>query len=177
VLRVTGAVPLELSVTTWLAVVFRLTFPNATLVVLRLSVGVAALSCRGYVVETPPAVAVRVAVCAVVTAAAVAVKAALEAPAATVTEAGTVTALLLLDRLTAVALAAAPVNVTVQLAVTAPVSDPPPQESALSVADACPVPLSVMVGALDALLLIVTDPLTAPVVVGSKPTVSVAVWP
>jgi hypothetical protein len=113
----------------------------------------------------------------VLTAAAVAVKVALEDPAAMVTEAGTVTALLLLARLTTVALVAADVMVTVQASVPAPVSDPLLQEIPLSVAGACPVPLSVIVPVLEALLPIVTDPLAAPAVAGSKPTVSVAVWP
>jgi hypothetical protein len=113
----------------------------------------------------------------VLTAVAVAEKAALEAPAAMVAEAGTVTALLLLDRLTTVALVTADVIVTVQASVPAPVSDPLLQERPLNAAAACPVPLSAMVGVLDALLPIVTDPVTAPPVVGSKPTVSVAVCP
>ena len=118
--------------------------------------------------------AVSVAVCAVVTAVAVAVNAALDAPAATVTDAGTVTAVLLLARLTAVAVAAAPVRVTVQGSVAAPVSDALLHETKLTAG--CPVPLSAIV-AVVALLVIVTVPVAAPAVVGSKPTVKVAVWP
>jgi hypothetical protein len=68
-------------------------------------------------------------------------------------------------------------SVTVQASVPAPVSVALVQETVLSVAGACPVPLSAIVAELAALLLIVTDPLTAPAVAGSKPTVSVAVWP
>ena len=48
--------------------------------------------------DVPPALAVRVAVCAVVTAPTEAVNVALEAPAATLTVAGTVTLALLLDK-------------------------------------------------------------------------------
>ena len=110
------------------------------------------------------------------TAVAVAVKLALDAPAAIVTEAGTVTALLLLDKLTVVAWSLPTVSVTVQASVPAPVSDPLLQETALSVAGACPVPLRLIVALpAEALLLIVTDPLKAPAVAGSKLIVSVAV--
>jgi hypothetical protein len=111
-----------------------------------------------------------------VTAVAVAVKPALKAPAAIVTDAGTVTALLLLDKLTVVAVVAAALSVTVQASVPAPVSDPLLQETALSVVAACPVPLRPMVAVpVDAVLPIVTDPLAAPAVAGSKLMVSVAV--
>ena len=186
-LTVAGAVPVELIVTVCVAGVFRFTFPKVTLLVLRVSVDTAAFSCNPVVAETPPAVAVSVAVCALLTAVAVAVNPALAAPAATVTEAGTVTALLLLVRLTAVPLVAADVSFTVQAAVPAPVSDALPHETALSVAGARPVPLSAIVAVpeallpeallLEALLLIVTSPLTAPAAVGSNPIVTVAVWP
>jgi hypothetical protein len=111
-----------------------------------------------------------------VTAVAVAVKLALDAPAAIVTEAGTVTALLLLDKLTVVALVAAEISVTAQASVPAPVSELLLQETALSVASACPVPLRPIVALpVEALLPIVTDPLAAPAVAGSKLIVSVAV--
>ena len=69
------------------------------------------------VLETPPAVAVRMAVCAVATATAVAVKLALDAAAGTVTDAGTVTLVLLLARVTGNPPAAATaLSVTVQAA-------------------------------------------------------------
>jgi len=110
----------------------------------------------------------------VLTAVAVAVNATLDAPAATVAEAGTVTALLLLVRLIGVALAAAPVSVNAQASVPAPVSDALVQEKPSN--PACPVPDSAIV-AVVALLVIVTEPVAAPATVGSKPTVSVAVWP
>ena len=104
---------------------------------------------------------------------AVAVNPALVAPAAIVTDAGTVTALLLLVRATVVALLAAEVSATVHASVPAPVSDPLLHETELSVAAACPVPLKLIVAAA-ALLLIVTDPVNAPAVTGSKLMVSVA---
>jgi len=186
-LRISAAVPDEVTVTVLLIAVFSGSLPNAILVALRLSPAVTAFSCSGYVAETPPAVAVSVAVWAVLTAVAVAVNPALEAPAATVTEAGTATALLLLARLTTVALVAADVSVTVHASVPAPVSEALPHEITLSAAGACPVPLSAIVPALVALLLvappleallaIVTTPLTAPAAAGSNPIVSVAVWP
>ncbi len=109
-----------------------------------------------------------------VTAVAVTVNVTLDAPAGTVAEAGTVTALLLLVRLIGVALAAAPVSVTVQASVPAPVNDALVHEKPSS--PACPVPLSAIVAA-DALLVIVNVPLAAPATVGSKPTMKVAVWP
>ncbi len=177
-LMVTAALPADVNVTDWVAGVLSVTFPKATLVLPRLSVAVIALSCNETVFVTPPAVAVRVAVCAVLTAAAVAVKDALDAPAATVTEAGTVTALLLLARATVVAVVADEVSETVQASVPAPVSVALPQETALSVEGACPVPLRAIVAEpLEALLVIVSDPLTAPAAAGSKPIVNVAVWP
>jgi hypothetical protein len=70
----------------------------------------------------------------VLTAVVVAPKVVLDAPAAMVTDAGTVTALLLLDKLTVVAVVAAAVSVTVQESVPAPVSELLLHESALSAA-------------------------------------------
>jgi len=68
---------------------------------------------RTKVLETPPKVAVRVAVCAVETEATVAVKAPVDAPVATATFAGTVTLALLLDSATLAPAAAAALSVTV----------------------------------------------------------------
>ena len=68
---------------------------------------------RTKVLDAPPKVAVRVAVCAVETEATVAVKAPVVAPAATVTLAGTVTLALLLDNATLTAPVAAALSVTV----------------------------------------------------------------
>ena len=67
------------------------------------------------VLLTPLSVAVTVAVCELVTVAAVAAKVPVDAPEATVIDAATGSAVLLLDRLTVVALVAAFVNVTVQV--------------------------------------------------------------
>jgi hypothetical protein len=103
------------------------------------------------------------------------VKLALDAPAAIVTEGGTVTALLLLDKLTVVAVVATALSVTAQESVPAPASELLLHETALSTAGACPVPLRVMVAVpLEALLPIVIDPLKAPAVAGAKLIVRVA---
>jgi hypothetical protein len=62
-LIVTGTVPMEVKVTgCGVAAVFTKTLPKATLVVLTLSVGTAAPSCRLKVSDTPLAVAVSVTV-------------------------------------------------------------------------------------------------------------------
>jgi hypothetical protein len=174
---VTGAVPVDVIVTDCVAGVLRVTDPKATLLLPKVRVGVVAFSVSANVLEIAPAVAVSVAVWFAVTAIAVAVKLALVAPAAIVTDAGTVTALLLLARVTAVALVAAEVSVTVHASVPAPVSDPLLHISALSVAGAWPVPLRLIAAVPVALLLIVTEPVKAPAVAGSKLIVSVAVWP
>jgi len=140
-LIVSAAVPDEVRVTVLLAAVFSARVPNATLVLLTVSPGAVAFSASAKVFETPPDVAVSVTVWLEVTAAAVAVKLALVAPAAIVTEAGTVTALLLLDRVTAVALAAAPVRLNVQPSVPAPASELLVQDTAFRVAAVLPLPL------------------------------------
>ena len=124
----------------------------------------------------PLALAVNVAVCAVLTAETAAWKPALVAPAATVTDVGTVTEELLLVRLTVKPpLGAAAFSVAVQLSVAAPVSELLAQLTPLSTG--CPVPLSAMVELVpvEELLVSVTVPFAAPVAVGSKPIVSVAV--
>ena len=97
-------------------------------------------------------------------------------PAATVTEAGTVTAVLLLATLTAKPpLAAAALNVTVQLSVPAPVNDPLVQLSPLNTGTPVPLKLINVEVPLDELLVRVNVPLAAPAIVGSNCTVSVAV--
>lgn len=174
-LMMTAAVPVEVIVTDCVEGVFRLTLPKATVLDPKVRVGVVAFSVIAQVFEIPPDMAVRVTAWLVLTAVAVAVNAALEAPAAMVTEAGTVTALLLLAMVTVVAAVAGELSVTVHASVPAPVNDPLLQETALSVAGADPVPLRLMAAAA-ALLLMVTVPLAAPAVVGSKLTLSVAVW-
>jgi hypothetical protein len=118
-------VPEEVKVTDWVDGVFISTSPKAMLEALTVSVGVPVPSCKAKVSATLPALAVRVAVCAVLTDETVAANLALLAPAATVTEAGTVTALLLLERLTLnPPLGAAALNATVQESVPAPAIDP-----------------------------------------------------
>ena len=91
-LIVTGAVPVEVNVTGSVDAVFTVTLPNAKLAGLIVNVGTAAFSCSAKVLETPPALAVRVTDCAVVTDDTVAVNPALVALAGTTTVAGTVTA-------------------------------------------------------------------------------------
>jgi hypothetical protein len=95
-LMVTGAVPLELSVTGNVVGVFTVTLPNARLAGLMVNVGAAAFNCRVKIFDAPLALAVRVTDCAVVTELTVAVNPALVALAGTTTAAGTVTAVLLL---------------------------------------------------------------------------------
>lgn len=136
-LMVTDPVPLNVSFTVCVAGEFRFTLPKTTVVDPSVSPAVPvvppdAFNCSEKVSELLLAEAISVAVCAEVTAEAVAVKLALDAPAATVTDAGTLTALLLLARLTVIAPPVAAVSVTVQASVTAPVSVPLPQESALN---------------------------------------------
>ena len=119
-----------------------------------------------------PAVAVRVAVCAVVTEAIVAKKATLVALAGTVTVAGSVTAGLLLERLTfSPPLPAVALRFTVQESVPDPVIEALMQENELSVPDAAaPVPLRLITadGLVVELLVRVIAPVAAPAVVGSN---------
>ena len=143
-LIVTGAVPLELSVTGSVVGVFNVTLPNARLTGLMVNVGTAAFNCRAKVFDTPPALAVRVTDCAVVTELTVAVNPALVALAGTTTVAGTVTAvLLLLNPTLTPPLPAAELSVTVQLSLPAPVTDALLHDTELNVpGTAVPVPLS-----------------------------------
>ena len=64
---VTGAVPVDVSVTASVDAVFNVTLPNARLVALTVNVGTAAFSCTAKLLETLPALAVKVTACAVVT--------------------------------------------------------------------------------------------------------------
>src|SRR5580692_8288232 len=141
-LMVSGEVPEEVRVTdSGVAAVFTVTLPNAMLLVLRLRLGSAvtggilAFNSRSKVLDSLPAVAVRVAVCAVVTGALVAEKATLVALAGTVTVAGKTTAALLLERLTlSPPIPATPLRFTVQELVAPPVIEPLVQANAESVA-------------------------------------------
>jgi len=159
-LMVTGAVPLEVSVTGNVVGVFTVTLPNARLAGLMVSVGTAAFNCKAKVFDTPPVLAVRVTDCAVVTEVTVAVNPALVALAGTTTVAGTVTAvLLLLNPTLTPPLPAAELSVTVQLSLPAPVRDALVQDNEPNVPDtAVPVPLSPIsaVPLVDELLLIVS---------------------
>jgi hypothetical protein len=129
---VTGAFPLEVSVTVWVATLPTVTVPKFTLVELTVSVGVAGASWSEKVLVALPAVAVIVAVCEEDTAATDAENAADVEPAAMTTEAGTVTELLLLAMLTAIPPAGAGAfRLTVQPSVAAPVMDPFAQVKAL----------------------------------------------
>ena len=142
-LMVTGAVPVEVNVTGSVDGVFTVTLPNARLAGLMVNVGTAAFNCKAKVLETPPALAVRVTDCAVVTEDTVAVNPALVALAGTTTVAGTVTAVLLLLKPTLTPpLPAAELSVTVQLSLPAPVIDALLQDTELNVpATAVPVPV------------------------------------
>lgn len=101
-----------------------------------------------------------------------AVNAVLVAPAGTVIDDGTVTALLLLLRLTTTPpLPAAVLSVTLQVSEPAPVRDALLHDRLLSTPEAAvpvPVRLTTLVFPETALLVIVTDPLAAPVEVGSN---------
>lgn len=125
----TAVLPLEVSVTDFVTAVPTDTLPNASEVELRLSDGVPMaelepLSLIEAVFDVDPCVAVRVTVCEAVTAATAAEKDAVVAPEGTDTEAGTLTALLLLARFTArPVLGAAPLRVTEQLSVPAPIME------------------------------------------------------
>ena len=142
-LMVTGAVPVEVNVTGSVDAVFTVTLPNAKLAGLIVNVGTAAFSCSAKVLETPPALAVRVTACAVVTDDTVALNPALVALAGTTTVAGTVTEALLLVRPTLTPpLPAAELSVTVQASLPAPVIDALVQDSPLNTpGTAVPVPV------------------------------------
>jgi hypothetical protein len=137
-LMVTGAVPVEVNVTGSVVGVFTTTLPNAALAGLIVNVGPAGVdpavfSCRTKLLETLPALAVRVTACADVTEDTLAVNPALLAFAGTITVVGTVAVVVLLARLTLKPpLPAAAVSVTVQLSLPAPVNDALLQESALN---------------------------------------------
>jgi hypothetical protein len=123
----------EDNVSVCVAGVFRITLPKDTLVALMFNVGVPVFNCRANVFDTPLALAVSVADCAVLTEETVAVNPTLVALAGTITAAGTATALILLERLTLVPpLGAAALSVTVHASVPDPVIDAVLQERALN---------------------------------------------
>lgn len=166
---VTGAVPLEVRVTVCVIEPFTTTPPNATLVALRLKVGVAAFNCSEIDVDVLPALAVRVTDWAVVTEAAFAVKVALLAVAGTKTELGTVTAPLLLARVTLTPpVGAEPERLTEHASASVPVIDVLLQLTPLTVGvTLVPVPLR-LTEALGAVLDIVSWPLDEVALAGSN---------
>ena len=175
-LTVTAAVPVEDRVSDCVVAVLTFTLPKDKLDELMLSVGTEAPSDRAKVSATLLALAVRVTVCAELTEETVAVKVAVVAPAATVTEAGTVTDELLLARLTAKPpVGAAAFRVTVQLSLPAAVIVPLVQLSALSTGTPVPLKVTAVDEPVEELLVRVSEPETAPDVVGSNLTLSVAV--
>jgi hypothetical protein len=179
-LMVTGAVPVELNVTGNVEAVFTVTVPNARLAGLMVNVGTAAFNCSAKVLETPIALAVNVAACAVVTDDTVAVNPALLALAGTTTVAGTVTAALLLTNDTLKPpVPAGPLSVTVHASVPAPVIDALLQDNALNTPDtAVPVPVRPMtaVPLVEEVLWMVNWPVTAPAVAGSNCTLRITDW-
>jgi hypothetical protein len=176
---VSGTFPDEVRVTDWAVAVLSRTAPNERVAALRVSAGVAGISCRDAVLVTPPAIAVMVTVWAAVTADAAALKAAVVAPLRMVTDDGTVTALLLPARLTVRPLVAGEVRLTVQASVPAPMRDPTAQDTELSAGGIWPVAprLTVAVAPAAALVVMVRVPAAAPAVAGSKFTCSVSACP
>lgn len=130
---------------------------------------VAALSCTAKAFDDEFALAVSVAVCAVVTHVRVAVKGAEDEPGGTVTLDGVITALLLLESATVwPPVGAVELSVKVQGSVPEPVNELLLQVRPLTVgAIAVPVPLS-DTEAVEALLEIVSWPVTEPALVGSN---------
>jgi hypothetical protein len=138
------------------------------LVALTPSVIEAALSVTEVAWDIPPALAARVADCAVFTAVTVAVKPAEVAPATMFVDAGTVTAALLLVRFTVrPPVGAAAFSVTVQLSVPAPVMDPVAQVTAVNLGTPLPSRPTCHRDPL-ALLVKSSSPVSDPVVEGSN---------
>jgi len=176
-LMVTGAVPVELMVTVFVVGVFTVTLPKATLVTLVLSVGTGTVNPSAKVSVTLPAVAVRVAVCAVDTGVTFAVNWALVLFVCTSAAGDIVTAGLLLESATLKPGADADaLIVTVHRSVPVPPIDALTQESPVSCgvvvsSSAAPVPLRFTnVGLVEALLPMVSWPVACPATAGTKLT-------
>ena len=171
---VTGAVPVEFTVTVSVTAWFTETLPKARLVEPRFNVGTAALSSKAKLSLVPPAFAVSFTACVLETAETLAVNAAVVAPELTVTEAGVVTAALLLDRLTLKPpVCAAELSVTVQEFAPAPVKADVLQVSALSSTVGCAAPMPVRttrVGLLESSMVILSWPVAGPAAAGLKTT-------
>jgi hypothetical protein len=166
---VTGAVPLEVRVTVCVVEPFTATPPNDTLLTLRLSVGIAALSCSETDFEELPVVAVTEADCALLTEEIFAVNAAFVAAAGTVTEPGVVTAeLLLVSATLRPPDGAEPDKLTVHESANAPVTEVLLQLIPLTVgATVVPVPLR-LTAAAETLLEIDNCPVDEFALVGSN---------
>jgi hypothetical protein len=133
---VTGAVPVALKVSGCVTGVLIAALPNEMLLRLVVSVGVDALSWSAKLLETPPALAIIVAVWVEETDDTVAVNGALAAFAGTRIVAGTITAALLLVKVRLrPPFAAAKLSVAKQADVPAPVTDATLHDSAVNEAD------------------------------------------
>jgi hypothetical protein len=179
-LMVNGVVPIEVKVSGRAAPLPTFTLPNARLFELTPSIGAAAFSCTAKLLETPPALAFSVTACAVATDFTFPVNPTLVAFAGTVIVEGTVIAALLLAKETAnPPLGAAPLKLTVQAAVPAPVKEALLQEKAFNTAATRLVPLReiCIVLLVHELLEMVRVPSAGPTAVVSSRTVSVNAWP
>lgn len=175
-LTVTAEVPVEDRVRVSVAGIFVTTSPKSMLDVLKLRIGDEVLRSSVKISETLPALAVRIAVSAELTGDTFTVKLALLEPAATVTEAGTVASELLLERLTTKPpFAAAVFKVAVQLSVPAPVMVPLAQLRAVSTGTPVPLRPTTIDAPFEELLFSDSCPVSAPAVLGSNCTLSVAV--
>ncbi len=175
-LTVTASVPTAVNVSGCFSAVFTATSPNARLLVVTLSPGVAASNFSENVSVTPLALADRVTDSALVTAVTVAVKLAVLAPAFAVTVEGTLTALLVLASFTVTPpLGAAAFSITVHWLVPAPVMIPFTQVKALTPGAlsllAVPLRPIAVVPALAEPLAIVSFPVADPTTVGENFTV------
>jgi hypothetical protein len=178
VLTVTGADPVDVSVSNCVDVVPTVTVPKARVVVLTSRDGATGPSCSAKDSETPEALAVKFAVCAVLTAVTLAENAALIAPELTVTVLGTVTAASsLLTAITTPPSGAAELSATVHVSGPDPVSALLEHERELSVdgGGGVPVPLNPIwiVDPFSASLTTVIWPLAAPVWPGANCTLNV----
>lgn len=176
-LTVTAEVPVEVRVRVSVAGILVTTSPKSMLDVLKLRIGDdEAFRSSVKISETLPALAVRIAVSAELTGDTFTVKLALLEPAATVTEAGTVASELLLERLTTKPpFAAAVFKVAVQLSVPAPVMVPLAQLRAVSTGTPVPLRPTTIDAPFEELLFSDSCPVSAPAVLGSNCTLSVAV--
>ena len=168
-LTVTGAVPVDDSVTVCVVALFTTTAPNAMLLAFTVKAGVAPFNCNETVRDVLPDPAVSVTACAVDTADTLAVKDALVEDAATVTDPGTVTEPLLLARLTPrPPEGAEPDRVTEHESDRAPVMEVLPQLIELTVgATEVPAPLR-LTGEVVALLEIVNCPVMELALLGAN---------